>query len=67
MELAKRKKHVGTKDLVLVIGEIHYSSAQFKRGALNNKQLQKLKDKEVTSKGWNKWTQLNKSSISDIT
>ncbi|KAA6361890.1 MAG: hypothetical protein EZS28_042582, partial [Streblomastix strix] len=67
MELAKRKNHVRTKDLASVIGEIQYTRAQFKRGALHLKQLQKLKDKKIASRGWNKWTQLNKSAIPDIT
>ncbi|KAA6390769.1 MAG: hypothetical protein EZS28_013706 [Streblomastix strix] len=67
MELAKRKKHVRTRYLASVIGEIQYIRAQFKRGALHIKQLQKLKDKDVASRGWNKWTHLNRSAIPDIT
>ncbi|KAA6370565.1 MAG: putative Transposon Ty3-I Gag-Pol polyprotein [Streblomastix strix] len=67
MELAMRKKHEKTRNLASVIGEIQYTRAQFKRGALHTKQLQKLKDKEVASRGWNKWTQLNRSAIPDIT
>ncbi|KAA6382617.1 MAG: hypothetical protein EZS28_021853, partial [Streblomastix strix] len=67
IELAKRKKHARTRDLISVIGEIQYSRTQFKRGALHTKQLQKLKDKEVASRSWNKWTQINKSVTLDIT
>ncbi|KAA6384971.1 MAG: hypothetical protein EZS28_019499, partial [Streblomastix strix] len=67
MELAKRKKHVRTRDLASVIGEIQCTIAQFKRGTLHIKQLQRLNDKEVARRGWNKWTQLNRSAISDIT
>ncbi|KAA6360606.1 MAG: hypothetical protein EZS28_043867, partial [Streblomastix strix] len=67
MELATRKKYIRTRDLASVIGEIQYTKAQFKRGTLHTKQLLKLKDKEVASRGWNKWTQLNRSAIPDIT
>ncbi|KAA6383593.1 MAG: hypothetical protein EZS28_020878 [Streblomastix strix] len=67
MELAKRKKHIRTSDLASVIGEIQYTKAQFKRGALHIKQLQKLKVKEIASRGWNKWTQINKSVIPNLT
>ncbi|KAA6369053.1 MAG: hypothetical protein EZS28_035418 [Streblomastix strix] len=66
MELVKRKKHVRTRDLAFVIGDIQCTKAQYQRGALHNKQLQKLKDKEVSRRGWNKLTQLNKIAIPNI-
>ncbi|KAA6366712.1 MAG: hypothetical protein EZS28_037761, partial [Streblomastix strix] len=50
-----------------VIGEVKYTRVQSKRGALHIQYLLKLKDKEVASRGWNKWTQLNRSAIPDIT
>ncbi|KAA6361153.1 MAG: hypothetical protein EZS28_043322 [Streblomastix strix] len=67
MELAKRKKHVRARDLASVFGEIQQTRAQFKRGEHHYKQLQMLKDKEIASWDWNKWTQLNDSVISDKT
>ncbi|KAA6401077.1 MAG: hypothetical protein EZS28_003398 [Streblomastix strix] len=67
MELAKRKKYVRTKDLALVIGEIQCTRAQFKRGTLHLIKIQKQKDKKVTGRGWNMWTQPNKFTTLDIT
>ncbi|KAA6377769.1 MAG: hypothetical protein EZS28_026705 [Streblomastix strix] len=48
---SQEKKYVRTKDLASVIGKIQCTLAQFRRGALYIKQLQKLKDKEVASRG----------------
>ncbi|KAA6398993.1 MAG: hypothetical protein EZS28_005479 [Streblomastix strix] len=62
-----QKKHSRTRNLASVIGEIQYTKAQFKRGVLHTKMLQKLKDKEVASRGRKKQAQLNKSAIPDIT
>ncbi|KAA6380500.1 MAG: hypothetical protein EZS28_023973 [Streblomastix strix] len=66
-KLAKRKKHVKTRESASVIGEIQYTRAQFKRGTLFVKQIQKLMDKVIDKRHWNKWTQLSKSAIPDIT
>ncbi|KAA6363324.1 MAG: putative reverse transcriptase, partial [Streblomastix strix] len=67
MNRAIHNKYIRTRELAKRIGEIQFARAQFVRGALRTKLLNKLKDQEVQRSGWNNWTKLTCKVVPEIT